>query len=70
MGSSILILSDFESNEEPVNCTPGTMIEILVDRVGSTIGSPVEAICELNPNVVLVEPTLLENESPPNEADV
>jgi hypothetical protein len=43
VGSSILMLPDFEVNNA-VDCTSGTMIEILADRVDSMIGSPVETV--------------------------
>lgn len=70
VGSSILTLPDPESNEEAVDCTPGTMIEILADRVEAMIGSPVEAVFGLDPDVVLVEPMLLENEKLRNGVDI
>lgn len=69
VGSSILMLPDFESDDEAVGCTSGTMIEMLADLVESMIGSPGECVCELNPNVVLVEPMLLESEKLSKETD-
>ena len=70
VGSSILMLSDLTVDEEAVDCTSGTMIEILAVRVESMIGSPVEAILGLNSDVVLVEPMLLENEKLSKEVNI
>lgn len=70
VGSSRLTLGGLIVDEEAVGCTPGTMMEILIDRVESTIGSPVEVFCGTNPDIVLVEPTLLENEKLSKEANI
>ena len=69
VGSSILILPDLKEDESVVDCTSGTTIEILSDRVGSIVESLV-VVVGVKSDVESMEFTLFENVKLAKEARI
>jgi hypothetical protein len=68
MGSSILMLPDPKEDESAADCTSGTTIEILGDRVDSNMKESIVVVGEARSDVNSVEPKPLENEKLVKEA--
>lgn len=68
VGSSILMLPDPKEDESAADCTSGTTIEILGDRVGSSMKESIVVVGEARSDANSVEPKLLENEKLVKEA--
>lgn len=65
----MLTLPDLKDDESAVDCTSGTMIEILGDRVDSIMKDSIVVVGEGKSGVNVVEPRLLENEKLAKEAN-
>lgn len=69
VGSCILMLPDLKEDGTAVDCTSGTMIEILGDRVDSFMKDSIMDVGEAKSGVNVVEPKSLENEKLAKEAN-
>lgn len=69
VGNWILTPPALKDDENAVDCTSGTMIEMLGDRVDSIIKDSLVVVGEGKSDVNSVEPRLLENEKLAKEAN-